>query len=245
MQEIKKFDASGLQIQVPCMPESGPRLPDWKDQEPDMRFWDKDSPCKQAETNMFSSLLTNAYNQAGVDCWWYVVDWSNENERVFGEDNDRWILRKFKFRGYVEELPPDERQFNVFGIEGLDRFHMFITKVHYTDASKFDENGSLAYPEYLPKLGDVIMMTSNNFFYDVVSVTDRPVMVNERAITWDITLRPIQIQHYSFVPSMSADPLAIRMTETDPLSQNELIDNIKDKVLYNPTDGKNDPFALF
>lgn len=244
--EIEKLDSVQVYVRNPHVHEVGYSVPDWKDQKIDTSYWDKDTPCKQAETNMFASLTTDAFNKAGVDCWWYVIDWSNENEKIFGEDNDRYILRKFKVRCYTDELPPDERQFNLFGIEGLDRFHLFITKLHFADASKYNSDGVLSYREYKPKLGDIIQMTHNNFFYDVIEVKDRPEMILERAVTWDVTLRPLQNQHYKYVPEMANDPLAIRMDEKDILSQNDLIENVeKEKVLYDPNDGKNDPFGIF
>jgi len=59
----------------------------------------------------------------GVDMIYYPVSYDVDYDRIFGEDLDRTIQRKFCVKGFYE-LQEEIELFSKFGIEGIDNFHM-------------------------------------------------------------------------------------------------------------------------
>jgi hypothetical protein len=222
----------------------GISTPDWKNQcdDIDNNFWDKDTPCKANESSLYDTLNTGMINQYGVPAVWYMVDYSTNNEKVFGEDNDRLVQRKFNIVYMIDQLLQDDKLWSKWGVEGMDNFRIYISKPHFREASKYDPNGVLAYYQYEPKPGDILMSTHNNVFYEAIEVKNRYELFLQRSHTWEVTLRPLVNKHYTLSPILSGDQLQQVTSAFDILAQNNEIDNIKNDVLCNPS---NDPFSLF
>lgn len=195
-------------------------------------FWNKDSPCKDNESKLYDSLVTGAYNQVGVPGFWYKVSYSTKNEKVFGEDNDREILRKFEVTYYVDELPEDNRMYSSFGIFGLDTFHIYISKNHFKQASQFNELGQVVSGIEYPKHGDILQSSHNNTFYEVVEVKDRVEMFLERSHVWDIILKPLEMNNHKISKTLEGDEIERVFKSKDILEQNDLIDKEFKKIKY-------------
>ena len=209
----------------------------------DNPYFDLDSQCKENESKLYDNLYAGVINQVGVDSNWYVTDYSTNNEKTFGEDNDRLIKRKFYIKYLADELPKDERLFDGHGISGMDTFHIYISKQTFEQMSQLNKSRQITYPSYIPKPGDIIQSLHNEVFYEVIEVKDKIELFLQRTHSWDITLRPNINKHYNISLDLITDPINDAIPDEDILGQNDLINNIKSTVLFDYTENFN-PFNL-
>lgn len=236
-------------------------------------WWDMASECHASESAVFDNLTAEAIAQSGVQGFWYVVDYSLENEKIFGEDNDRTIIRKFPFMFAVDELPTDARSWSSFGIEGIDIFHIRAAKVAFLQASQMKSDGvTVAYRPREPKVGDIVQSTHNKIFYRVLDVKDKSDSILQRAHSFDIILTQMEMAHHNVsdllidendeillhndipdilaqntepIKQMDETHLNLQNTKQEGHSKSD-IERESDKVLYKNKFGKaDDPFGLF
>lgn len=228
-------------------------------------WFNTNNPCYDNEKKLFSKLTSEALDNAGVRCDWYVVDYSLENERVFGEDNDRYVVANFPVKLYFE-VPPAVRSYTQFGIEGLDKFKMYVGKLAFsTYAKKYYGK------DYKPMIGDIVRTKYDGLFYEVVSVLDTDNQFMNTQHTWTLTVKPWEngmIKYSSEVGTkneemtqsmdgengiVEAPPKELKSIKhyldngSDTLKQNEVVEEESKKVLYEPTkpgDKSVDPFDL-
>ncbi len=243
-----KIDAniSSLLIKPVFIDGAGNKIPDWKDSVSiDNPFWDKDSECKEKESLLYDNLITDMFNKAGVPGEFYEVDYSLNNEKVFGEDNDRLITRKYNFQYFTEQLPQDDKLWSKWGIEGMDNFHIYVSKQHFKQASQLNMNGNIVSRPTTPKPGDILLSTHNNVFYEIIEVKDKVEMFLQRSHSWDITIQPNVNKKYNVSLNLMGDPINDHVNQEDQLKQNDLIDNKKTETLYDDINNNNDPYGLF
>jgi len=130
------------------------------------------------EKLFYQKVTSEALDTNGVMCDYYVVDYSANNEKVFGEDNDKHVLRNFKVKVFYD-VPPEQRQYNQIGMEDLDVFPMYVTKLAFNQYS----NG------YVPKYGDFIKPHYNSVLYEIVDVIDTDEQFLNTQITWKLTVK--------------------------------------------------------
>ena len=194
----------------------------------DSPYFDFLSECYETESKMIDDLTTEEINMAGVMGYWYVVDYSLRNERVFGEDNSRTILRKFPFMFLVEGLPIDDKKWSKFGIEGMDNFHIVVAKAGFTQASMMMADGvTPAYEPRNPHSGDIIQSTHNNVFYRVLDVKDKGDTMLQRAHSFDCIVTPLEMAHHNIAPILKDDIIAKFNDAKDSLAQNTKLDRSK------------------
>lgn len=187
----------------------------------DNPYFDFSSECYANESKMIDELVTEAINIGGVQGWWYVVDYSLENERVFGEDNSRTIIRKFPFMFAIDGLPIDDKRWTKFGIEGMDNFHISVAKAGFAQASMMDSDGMTpAFKSRNPHSGDIVQSTHNNVYYRVLDVKDRGDTTLQRAHSFDCILTPLEMCHHNVSFRLKNDPIAKLMDAPDVLGQN-------------------------
>jgi hypothetical protein len=217
--------------------------PDWDSQVQDSAFFDMDSQCKANESSLYEDLLTESINIYGVDAYWYKVSFSLNNEKIFGEDNNKTIERKFYIKYFIDQLPVDTKVFNTFGIDGMDILHVYISKAHFQEASQFDQSGVKNQLEYEPHQGDIIWSSHNSTYYKVIEVKSQIEQFLQRRHTWDITIIPMKSEKINIASEFAIDDINNFVNIPDIMAQNNLIDTEKQKVLYQgPVDI--DPFGL-
>lgn len=223
----------------------GEVIPDWDDcLNIDSPYWAKDTDCRDAESKLYDNLNNEIFNKFGVPCVYYEVDYSTANEKVFGEDNDRMIMRNYHVQYYTEQLPQDDKLWSKFGIEGMDTFHVFVSKQHFKQASQLNMNGNIVSKPTKPNAGDIIMSTHNNVYYEVIEVKDKIEMFLQRSHTWDIVVQPNVDKKFNVSPALAGDDINNHINQPDVLGQNGLIDTERNDVLYDDPSG-NDPYGLF
>lgn len=216
-------------------------------------------PCYNNEKLMYDKLVTESFNQHGVKCIYYVVDWNTEYDRVYGEDLDRTIERKFMVMTYFM-LPPEDRLISVFAIENTDNFKMWASKIHFAAASttrvtsnKFGRTRGCE-PEYKPQAGDIIKSTANNVYYEILNVKDaveKNQFLQHKGV-WEMDVRVYRDLHYNINPSTSASLADITpfTDQDDYLAINDVIDTEKQDIIITSADDiangckpPNDPFG--
>ena len=125
-----------------------------------------------SERRLFSLLTTEAYNKHGVSMIYYPVSYDINYDKLYGEDLDRKVIRKFDLMCFYT-LPRVEKLWSKFGIEGMDNFSMFCSKVHFDAASQYEyTQTSATYAPYIPKIGDIIRAKYNNYLYEIIDIKE-------------------------------------------------------------------------
>jgi hypothetical protein len=156
------------------------------------------------ERSLYDSLVTEAYNKHGVCMTYYIVDFSTGNKPIFGEDNDKNIIRKFEAMGYCE-LPLEETIANPFGIEGIDNFEIHFSIRHFNEASRYDSEQ--IYPQYdshIPIEGDLLQLQYSTYFLEVVHVRKEVEQFLQGKHSYTLLVRPIRDEHQSLSSDTSA-----------------------------------------
>lgn len=95
-------------------------------------FFNHLNPLYNNERKLYDLLITEAYNFHGITMSYYILSYDIDKDRIFGEDNDRVILRSFDVQAYAE-LPNDKKSFSIMGMMNQDIFHLFISMKHFAD----------------------------------------------------------------------------------------------------------------
>lgn len=108
----------------------------------------------------------------GVTMTYYVVTSNLKRDKLFGEDQLQFISRAFYFTGYVAEMPPNVRTYQLQGIYGEDLVQIQISKsfYYYSTYGNSDRNTPKIYESISPRIGDIIYFNANGIFYEIVDV---------------------------------------------------------------------------
>lgn len=171
---------------------------------PSNQFFNHLNPNYNFEKDLYSLLLTEAYNQHGVCMDYYVVSYNTNYDRLFGEDNDRRFIRNFSFMCYME-LPKETKSFSTMGIGWTDIFHLYISKRHFNVASTANTSGTRnIFPSYEPREGDILNTKYNNTYYEIISVKTEEEQFLQRKHSWDVIVRVMRDKSFSYSPETSS-----------------------------------------
>ena len=222
----------------------------WDDCQPNLGMWNKFNDCHDNESEMFDGILQDAYNTAPVPINYYVTDYNVDYDKIFGEDNDRNIVRTFKMNAQYD-LPSEDENLTINGIEGIDTFKVNVSMKHFTSASTYDENGNPnIYSSYKPKAGDVFQAEYNGMYYEILHVKKTINQFLQRAHSWEFAARRYRDIHFSLSSSTSADSISAFTDQKDYLEINDFIDTSKQSIIItsandvaNGREPPNDPFG--
>jgi len=179
------------------------------------QFFNHLNPLYDNERKLYDLLVTEAYNCHGITMTYNVLSYNTKKDRIFGEDNNRSVLRAFDFQAYVE-LPRDVRSFSIMGITWNDIFHLYVSKKHFAVASKYS-NGIKSEDSYIPHVGDLVRISYNelkdptkstrldtdtpspndllrsseynNTYYEIIMVKQQTEQFLQQSHTWDLNVR--------------------------------------------------------
>ena len=109
----------------------------------------------------------------GLKMAYYVVDVSTARDPLFGEDQCESITRAFWFMGYVTQLPPNVRTYQLQGIWGEDIVQLYVATAAFKYFSTYGEAGRntpRVHEDISPRIGDIILIPNNGIFYEIVDV---------------------------------------------------------------------------
>jgi len=206
------------------------------------------------ERRLFDNMITESINQHGVCLTYYITTYDTNYDRIWGEDNDRRFVRVFDFMAYYT-LPREDKLWSKFGIEGMDSFSMFVSKIHFQDTSTMGHDmvagniGFGTYDSYVPKVGDIIMANYNKYIYEITEVKEETSMfLLSKQHVWEFVVKTYKNEQLSMTPSTSASMQYMDFTNKlkDVFNIDEVIEEKKEKVIYKPKVNEkkvNDPFA--
>jgi len=212
-------------------------------------------PKYVADKLLYDSFITEAYNKFGVPMVYYSVDYDVDYDKLWGEDMDRLVERKFHAMAYYE-LQEEIELFTKFGIEGIDNFHIYISKKHFEVASTYsidsdnitgNTSGVSAYDPIEPKRGDIMMSIYNNRWYEIVNVQQEQEQFLQHKHSWDLIVKIRRDEHMTVSDALSGDSAITATTDMSPdiYDISATIDKEKEDILYEPLPGeksKQDPF---
>jgi len=181
--------------------------------------------------------LMEKWNMNGVKLTYFKVTYNTNYDRVWGEDGDRYVTHSWEVMSYFE-LPKENKVWSKFGIEGVNDFSMFISKIHYNHKT----GGNI------PLVGDIILSQYNNMYYEVTEVKEQaPMFMLSQQYAWEIIVRKMKIEQEVYVsPVLSASPITSIFKVKDIFDIRDDIDIAKEPIIYKQQKGekpKNDPFG--
>lgn len=180
-------------------------------------FFDVNSECRLVESDLANSTATEAVNQKGIRCGYYVVsldiDIAQKNP-TYKEDQQQKIIRKFWSMVYSSEyISVSDGIANLTGLVYQGNPEIIITIQHFKEASTYENNTPGVYEPLIgPRIGDIISIPNNGnyFFFEIIYVTDTTNQFQGRPTQWNIRLRLLVNRHYTIVNGPT-------ISDTDPI----------------------------
>lgn len=169
------------------------------------------------ETDTVDGIVSDAYDTFGLKCVYYRVTEDLLRDKLYGEDQLRMILRSWYFNGYVEQLPPNVRSYQLQGIWGEDVVTMYASIGafnYYSTYGGVDKNTPEVYEEQPPSIGDIIYIPANDYFYRIVDVKYYEQAFGLAPHTYTFTLKVYKDNKYT----ISADSPTLS-NPNDPIYQ--------------------------
>ena len=159
------------------------------------------------DRRLYEMLTTECFNKFGVQMNYFILSFDTENDPIFKDDNNRRYKRQFEVQGYYE-LPRDEDLWSKFGIEGLDTFRIFMSKRHFSEASKvYDSNA-----EYTPKEGDLVQAKYNGIYLEVITVKDQINQFLQYTHNFELTVQRAKVNHFDVETSATSDDKMVSLS---------------------------------
>jgi len=197
----------------------------------------KCNPSYNNERRLFDKVISESIKQHGVCLDYYVTSHDVSYDKVWGEDNNRRMIRKFQFNGFYT-LPIEEKVWGKFGITGMDTFSMFVSKLHFEGVSKYNFDRTVRqYESYVPMVGDLIRADYNKYIYEITEVKEETSMfLLSKQHVWEFVVKPFKDE------KISIDVGDVTMEEIRPYTDKDSdifdvtdkIDEKKTDVLYIP-----------
>jgi len=199
------------------------------------------------ETDTADEVVQDAYEKYGLRCVYYRVTEDLLRDKVFSEDQLRMIQRSWYFNGYIEQLPPNVRSYQLQGIWGEDVVRMYASIGafnYYSTYGGADKNTPGVYDEQPPSIGDIIYIPQNDTFYRIVDVKYYEQAFGLKPHTYTFTLKVYKDNKWTVSadsPTLSDPEDPIYEVASYPLSADIQVD---DPLKVNPVvseDARFDP----
>lgn len=125
------------------------------------------------ETDMVDDVTLDAYGLAGIKVVYYKVYEDLKRDQLYGEDQLKMIERSWYINGYINQLPPNVRSYQLQGIWGEDTITMYCSIQafkYYSTYGNIDKNTPEIYDAVEPKIDDIIYVPQNDVFYRIHDV---------------------------------------------------------------------------
>lgn len=149
---------------------SCPPTTDWNAPRP---FDALNNDCYKAEAALISELTSEAYNQFGFEVQYFIKKISTKKDKLYGEDALENFERRFRLKVYAENVPQLQRQYQLQGMLYTEIVTLQATIEHFREASTYDYvTREQAWPEYYPKIGDVMYFPWCDLYYEILNVKE-------------------------------------------------------------------------
>jgi len=196
------------------------------------------------DRRLYEMLTTECFNKFGVQMNYFILSFDTENDPIFKDDNNRRYKRQFEVQGYYE-LPRDEDLWSKFGIEGLDTFRIFMSKRHFSEASKvYDSNA-----EYTPKEGDIVQAKYNGIYYQIITCKDQVNQFLQYTHNWELTVERAVVSHFDVETSATSDDKMVSLSafanSEDLFNIGNFLDSSTSAVLFDPPATETPPDSIW
>lgn len=151
------------------------------------------------EVETSDGVTIQGLNLYGLKLVYYKVEHGPDRDlysgydRVFGEDTLELISRAFYFKGYLEQLPPNVRTYQIQGIWGQDIVTLYVARGSFEYYSTYGESERNTPNTYAamktPSIGDIVYIPNNDMFYEILDVKEFSEAFGLASHTWTITMR--------------------------------------------------------
>ena len=191
------------------------------------------------DRDLAAILNMEKWNMFGVKIIFYKTTYDVNKDKVWGEDTDRYITDEWNVMSYFQ-LPKENKVWSKFGIEGVNDFSIFISKLHFRDETE----------NYIPRIGDLILTPYNNKLYEIAEVKEEaPMFMLSKQYAWELIVKKAKVeQELSVSPSLSASPIADFYNVEDIFNIRNDVDVEKEDIVYKPEPGEkpqNNPFGTW
>lgn len=199
------------------------------------------------ETDTADEVVQDAYEKYGLKCVYYRVSEDLLRDKLFGEDQLRMILRSWYFNGYIEQMPPNVRSYQLQGIWGEDTVRMYASIGafnYYSTYGGYDKNTPEVYEEQPPSIGDIIYIPPNNTFYRIVDVKYYEQAFGLKPHTYTFTLKVYKDNKWTIAedsPTLANPEDPIYKVASYPISSDVPIDDILKNDDITSEDAKKNP----
>ena len=218
---------------------------------PNSYFHFQANPDYDSDKELYRNLLAEGLNIYGTPMTYYVVTFDTSYDLLFGEDNNRRIARKFPIMARFD-LPKEVDAYAKFGLENLDNFEMFVSKKHFSTASKYNTDGTSLYPpetatsatsaysSVRPKFGDIIKGDYNDIYYEVVDVGEEEEMFLQTKHSWRFLVRIFRDDKLSLSATTSANMTEISaVSDIDDIFEvNDYLTSASESIIYTCASGE-------
>ena len=154
------------------------------------------------ESRMYSQLSSESVVHTGGVVEYYVTTY-NRSDKLYGEDNNRRIIRTFDFMAHLDDIPKGGFTLDMYGISNLELGEISTPMKHFEAASTkaslvkddkgvdqgFLVNEESVYESIEPCIGDLIRLKSDDIFYEIMFVDNRDEIFLQRKHHWKIKFR--------------------------------------------------------
>lgn len=209
------------------------------------------------ESNLAGGVTIEGYDLFGIPCTYYPVSHNIAYDVHYGEDQLEYILRAFKFKGYIQAMPANVRTYQLEGIWGEDLVTMYVANTAFRYFSTYggtDRNTPEVYEQIIPRIGDLIYIDSNKTFYEIRNVNYYTEAFGLASHTYTLTLKVYKDVKYTIsadsptiadksdpIYKVAAAELSAQDQYHDILSQNKNLNTLTSSTNVNYFDYLYDP----
>ena len=137
------------------------------------------SPTSSPDQAMSARVAIEGVDLYGLKMAYYPVDEKDYRDGakpidpLFGEHQLETIDRCFWFMGYVSQLPPNVRTYQLQGIWGEDVVQLYVATeafLYFSTYGGADRNTPEIHDKMPPRIGDVVYIPNNDTLYEIVDV---------------------------------------------------------------------------
>lgn len=155
-------------------------------------------------------ITQESYGIYGIKFQYYAISHDLERDKLWGEDQLRNILRTWYFDGYINNIPPNVRSYQLQGIWGEDILTIYCGSKAFDYFSTYggpEKNTPKVYDVWKPKIGDVVYLHYNNMFYEIVDVKYYDEAFGLKSHTYTLTCRVYKDDKYTIMdnPTIGKD----------------------------------------
>ena len=188
------------------------------------------------ESNLYRNIYAEHTRLHGAPCEYYITSYNTAHNKIFGEDTNRSIVRKFTF--YCRfSLPEEREEFAAsFMIVGVDDIMAYVSIQSFDEYSRYDTSAqNILYNSYVPKSGDYIRTVYNGQFLEVITVKKTKGQHLKRQHSYNIILRPMRDENLSVSATIPSDDSINFVNDiADLFNTSATIEEKKPDVIYNP-----------